>query len=86
MALYKVTAHPCVCSYSTLEVHWTAFFQAAQICPPQSLGCDADLELVFAELGHSKAGTVDTDAVAEMYVAEDIGAARNGQAGAAAAA
>jgi hypothetical protein len=86
MALHKVASHACVRSYGTLEVDVAFLFQTAQVGAPQRLRRDTDFELVFAELGHGQAGAVDADAVAEVSIAKDIGAARDGQAGAAAAA
>jgi hypothetical protein len=86
MTLHKVSSHACVCSHSTLKVDSAALFQTAQVGAPQRLGRDADFELVFAELGHSQAGAIHADAVAKVCISEDVGAARNGQAGAAAAA
>lgn len=86
VTLHKVAAHSCVCSYCALQVHAAAFFQTSQVRPAKSLGCDANLELILAELGHGQASAIDTDAVAKVHVCEDVGAARDSQAGAAAAA
>jgi hypothetical protein len=86
MTLHKVAAHSCVRSYCALQVHAAAFFQTTQVRPAQSFGCNANLELIFAELGHGQASAIDTYAVAKVHVCEDLGAARDGQAGAAAAA
>ena len=86
MTLHKVASHACVRSHGALEVDVAALFQTAQVRASQSLRRNTDFELVFAELSHGKTGTVDADAVAEVGIAKDIGAARDGQTGAAAAA
>jgi hypothetical protein len=86
MALHKVASHACVRSHGALEVDVAALFETAQVRAPQRLWRNTDFELVLAELGHGQAGAVDADAVAKVCIAEDIGAARDGQTGAAAAA
>lgn len=86
MSLYEVAAHARVRPHSSLKVDSAVLLQAAQVRPTESLRRNADLELVFAELCHRKAGAINTDAVAEVCVSQNVGTTRDGQAGAAAAA
>lgn len=86
MSLHEMASHSRVRTHGSLEVHTTAFFQTAQVGPSQRLRCNADFELVLAELSDCEAGAIDADAVAKVRVDEDLRASGYGQAGAAATA
>lgn len=79
MALDEMTAHPRGGADSSLQIDGTAFAQLGQIRAPQSLGGDADFEVVGREVGDGQACAVDADAVAQVAVVEDLGAVADGQ-------
>jgi hypothetical protein len=87
MALYKVAAHACVCRDGTLEVDLGTLLERAQVGSAEGFGGASNLERRLGELGDGKTRacpsqtaalavslrrTVDTDAVTQMGVAEDV--------------
>lgn len=77
-----MSSHSCTRIHSPLKVDAASLLQAPQICPAECLGCDAHLKLIFPELCDGQTSAVDAYAVAEVCIAEDVGAVGDGQGGA----
>ena len=72
MALHEMAAHACTSTDRTLEINTAAFFQASQVRQSQRLWRYSDFEFIFAEFGYGQARAIDTDAVAQVSIVEDL--------------